>query len=53
MSRESTIALFVLISIALAGCAGSASHNILSKHEEKDSSLSCTEIAVEMSRAQT
>ena len=42
----------MLISIALAGCAGSASHNILSKHEEKDSSLSCTEIAVEMSRAQ-
>ena len=44
--------LSMCTSIAITGWAGSASHDVLSEHEAGNSSLSCVEIEVEMSRAQ-
>lgn len=41
-----------IVSLIITGCAGSANHDVLSEYEEKDSDLSCVEIAVEISKAQ-
>ena len=49
-----TFLLFCVLSASLiiSGCAGSASHDVLAEYEAKDSSLSCTQIAIEMYKAQ-
>ncbi len=38
--------------LTISGCAGSASHKVLSAYEAKDLSLSCQEIEIEMYKAQ-
>ena len=45
--------LVITTSLAVSGCAGSASHDVLSEYEAKDSSLSCQDVEIEMYKAQS
>ena len=47
------IVVAVSINLFISGCAGSASHSVLSEYEAKDSSLSCNQIEIEMHKAQS
>lgn len=42
----------ITTSLIVSGCAGSASHKVLSDYQAEDSSLSCQEIGIEMYKAQ-
>ena len=44
--------LFSLIIVLAGGCAGSASHKVMTSHEQNDVNLDCTGIDTEISRAQ-
>ena len=47
------IVVAVSTSFLISGCAGSASHTVLSEYEAQDSSLSCSQIDIEMYKAQS
>ena len=51
MKKQNTIA-YLLISIILASCAGSAQHDVVSAYRAGDESMSCQEIQSEIVRAQ-
>ncbi len=44
--------IVVAIIVALTGCAGSASHKVVTTHEATDDSLSCKQIDVELTKTQ-
>ncbi len=46
------ISVIIISAALLSGCAGSASHMIISSHSSKDYDLSCAEIDIEMEKAQ-
>ena len=43
----------VFTAVILTGCAGSASHKVLSSHQATDADLSCSQIDMEIAQAQT
>lgn len=52
MKEKKLTLLMVAAVLVLSGCAGSASHKIVTAHELTDDSLNCEQIKIEIAKAQ-